>query len=65
MNGICLDGTHEAGCHGPKMFSTYHNIDAGKCLWCKRTVAELEKAGAVWVDVLGREYHCPREDLKP
>ena len=44
-----LNGWFEAGCHERTTFSTYHDIQGGVCSWCKRTEAELVKAGAVWI----------------
>ena len=57
--GIFLNGWFEAGCH-TAAFSTHHSIQAdGICAWCKRSADELEKAGAKWIDVLGRVYKRP------
>lgn len=48
-----LNGWFEAGCHTATAFSTYHNIEDGRCAWCGRSEADLVAAGARWVDAWG------------
>lgn len=50
-----LNGLFEAGCHQNGAFSTYHAMEAGWCLWCRRSEAELVNRGALWIDVMGNK----------
>lgn len=55
-----LNGWFEASCHTPTCFSTYHDIQGDACRWCKRTVAELIAAGAIWLI-----WPLPASPVKP